>query len=85
MSGFEWEFFNRSRGSERKLTHREWFSSLPKWLRLAYVFVAIPAWLVIVFNVVTGNPEATSGYVAFGIFAAVALAAIINEKQAKNG
>ena len=85
MSGFEWEFFNRSRGSERKLMHREWFSSLPKWLRLAYVFVATPAWLVIAFNVVTGKPEATSGYVAFGFFGAVALAAIINEKQAKNG
>ena len=85
MSGFEWEFFNRDRGSERKLTHREWFNSLPKWLRLACVFVGIPAWLVIAFNVVTGNPEAMSGCVAFGIFMAVALAAIFNEKKAKNG
>ena len=83
MSGLDFEFFNRERGGKASLTHKQWFAALPMWGKLSFLLLAIPAWLVIVFNSLTGDPKAVSNIVAFCVFAAVAIALIVEERRRK--
>ena len=84
MSDFELELHHRDGAKDVvHATHAEWFRSLPRWLKLAYLFVAIPAWMVIAINSLSGNSKALSSVVAFCIFAMVAIAAIVHERRSK--
>lgn len=83
MSGLDFEFLHRERGVKAPLTHKQWFAALPRWGKLSYLLLAIPAWLVIGFNSVTGDPQAASSIVAFCVFAAVAIALIVEERRRK--
>lgn len=83
MSGLDFEFFHRERGGKQSLTHKQWFAALPAWGKFSFVLLAIPAWGVIVFNSLMGDPKAVSSIVAFCVFAAVAVALIVEERRRK--
>ncbi len=86
MSVFEWEFFHRERGGDEKPeTTLGWYRRQPSWLKLAYVIVVLPAWLVILFNMLTGNPKSISSLIAFSLFGLVALAAIVTDHRRNKG
>ena len=86
MIGFEWEFFHRESSDERKSeTSFGWYRRQPRWLKFVFALVALPAWSVIAFNSLTGVPNSTSSWVAFCLFASVAVAVIVSEHRRKKG
>ena len=54
---------------------------MPRWLKLIYVFLAIPAWLVIAYCVLTGGSKSSLALSAFAVFVAVALLHIIFDRR----
>jgi hypothetical protein len=73
---FEFEF-----GRNELPSTREWWASLPTWLRLIYALVTIPAWLFIMYCVFTGQDKSTGALIAFGIAAASAVPFLIHERR----
>lgn len=74
---FEFEFGGKKDGPST----REWWSSLPIWLKLIYALVIIPAWLFMAYCIFTGQNESTGAYVAFGIAAVSAVPFFIFERS----
>lgn len=75
---FEFEF-----GRKGGLSTREWWASLPTWLKIIYALVTIPAWLFIVYCVFTGQNKSTGALVAFGIAAVSMVPFIIFERRGR--
>ncbi|MFN0046077.1 MAG: hypothetical protein ACKVOS_06375 [Sphingorhabdus sp.] len=54
---------------------KTWWATLPLWLKLVYLFVSIPAWLVIMVTILTGQNK---GPVAIGAFIVFAITALLH-------
>ncbi|MES2442469.1 MAG: hypothetical protein V4574_06530 [Pseudomonadota bacterium] len=54
---------------------------MPPWLKLTYLFAAIPAWLFIIFCVLTGQHKSFKAIAALGIFAGVTLLHIVFDRR----
>ncbi len=80
MIGFEWEFWSSERSDE---TTKQWWSRQPRLLKIAFVVAALPAWCVIVFNSLSGQPETLSSIIAFCVFGTATVAALIVERRHK--
>lgn len=63
------------------MTQGEWWRDLPTWLKLLYLLVALPAWLFIVYCMLTNQNKSPAAYLAFGIFAATAALHIIFDRR----
>lgn len=50
-----------------------WWRRLPRWLKIVDLVVVLPAWLFIVYSVLTGQRETIAAYCAFAAFTAVAI------------
>ncbi len=49
------------------MSHSEWWRGLPLWLKAVDLILALPAWLFIVFCVVTGQNKSTAALGAFAV------------------
>lgn len=58
-----------------------WWQGLPSWLKLVHLFVALPAWLFMVFCILTDQNKSTIVLVAFGIFFGAALLHIVFDRR----
>jgi hypothetical protein len=63
------------------VNHSAWWRGLPLWLRSVYLFVALPAWLFIMFCVVTGQDKSLAALGAFGVFALTVLLNIVFDRR----
>jgi hypothetical protein len=59
----------------------EWWRGMPFGLKLLFAFVAMPAWLVGGYCVLTGQNRSTAAYAAFAVFAAATLVMIIFDRR----
>ncbi len=59
----------------------QWWRGMPRWLKLIYVFIAVPAWLVVMLCVVTGEGRSLAALVAFGVFCAAAMLHILFDRR----
>ena len=55
------------------MSRKEWWRGLPLGLKLVFLFVALPAWLVVGYCMFTGRKESPAVQVAFAFFIAAAL------------
>lgn len=59
------------------MSHSEWWRGMPVWLKLVYLLVAIPAWVTIVYCVLTGQSKNTTALVALSVFVGATLLHIV--------
>ena len=62
-----------------------WWAVQPRWLKLTFVFVALPAWAYIVVGDLSGRDDGLLDWLAFATFALVALAFIFVERRKRKG
>lgn len=63
------------------MSYSVWWKGLPRWLKLVYLLAALPAWLFIVFCVVTGRNKGPAALAAFGLFTIAALLHIVFDRR----
>lgn len=63
------------------MSYKAWWRGLPAGLKPIFLFVTLPAWLVIVYCVLMGQNKSPAAYTAFGVFAAAALLHIIFDRR----
>lgn len=73
------ELRRRARGTLGLET--EWWSGLPRWLKVVYLLVALPAWLVVGYCVVTGQNKSFTALAAFFVFAAAVILNIVFDRR----
>jgi hypothetical protein len=66
-------------------SYRNWWQPLPKWLNAATTLVAFPAWLFVVYRIVTGNAKSLEALSAFGVFAVVVVLHIVFDGRTRRG
>ncbi|WP_188513439.1 hypothetical protein [Blastomonas aquatica] len=68
-----------------KQSYRNWWRPLPAWVKAATTLVAFPAWLFIVYCIVTGNLKSLEALSAFGVFAVVVVLHIVFDRRTRRG
>ena len=63
------------------MSQEEWWSGLPLWLKLVFLMIALPAWLFMVFCILTGESKSPAALAAFGVFGAATLLFIIFDRR----
>ena len=63
------------------MNRSEWWQGLPPWLKAVYLLVALPAWAVIVFCVITGQSKSSLAISAFVVFAGATLMYIVFDRR----
>ncbi len=62
---------------ETRISCDSWWRPLPLWLKLLTILAAFPAWLLIIYCVLTGQAKSTEAFAAFSVFAFCAAIHII--------
>lgn len=62
-----------------------WWRPLPVWLKVVSVLLAFPAWLFIAYCLLSGQAKSVAAFVAFAIFAAVAILHLIFDRRNRQG
>jgi hypothetical protein len=70
---------------EDSSSFKSWWQRLPAWLKGATILVAFPAWLCIVYCVLTGQAKSTSAFAGFASFAVVAILHIVFDDRNRRG
>jgi hypothetical protein len=69
----------RARGA-LGLDSEQWLGQ-PTWLKLVYLLVALPAWLVVVYCVVTGQNKSFTALAAVSVFAGATILSIAFDRR----
>ena len=64
-----------------KLSRSEWWQGLPRWLKLVFLIVAMPAWLIIIYCVLTSQNKGAVALAAFAVFAGATLLFVIFDRR----
>ena len=64
-----------------KLSRNEWWQGLPGWLKLLFLVVAMPAWLIIIYCVLTGQNKGPLALAAFAVFGAATLLCVVFDRR----
>lgn len=70
---------------EAGASYKSWWRPLPKWLKGVTVLVAYPAWILIVYCILTGHAKSTAALFAFVAFAITALLHVIVDSRNRRG
>ena len=72
-----WRILARARG--RGIS--DWWNNLPPWLKLITSFVACPAWIVVVYCILSGQTKSLVALSAFGAFVAATILHILFDRR----
>ncbi len=64
---------------------KDWWRTLPLWLKGLTLLVATPAWVFIIYCVLSGRAKTVAAFLAFAVFVAVTLVHIIFDKRNPRG
>jgi len=66
---------------KRATSYQSWWKPLPLWLKLVTVCGAYPAWLFIIYCVLSGQAKSWGALFAFSIFASCTLLHIVFDRR----
>lgn len=64
---------------------KSWWRPLPVWLQAVTLIIGFPAWLFIAYCVLSGRAESGAAFVAFVMFATVAIVHIMFDRRNRRG
>ena len=63
------------------LVDQGWWRGLPRWLKAVFLLGNLPAWLFIVYCVVTGQGKSVGALLAFAVFVACTVLYVIFDRR----